>query len=94
MTQRDSVSEPKRRSSNREVINRLFDRDQGVMEIIVRIGPESIAALNVHVRNVELKFERWIFMELIRKPAKFVSTFLGCLSAVHPVPDDRDSSNP
>src|SRR5262245_56101439 len=61
------------------------------MKLIIRIGPQPIAALHIHVRNVELEPQRGIFAESIRETTKLLGAFLRCLITIHPVSDDCNS---
>src|SRR5215471_3049036 len=63
------------------------------MEIVVCIGPQSISALHVHVRNVEQELQGWIFVEAICKATKFLCAFFRGLVATHPVSNDCYSRN-
>src|SRR5215831_824261 len=61
------------------------------MKVIIRIGPQPIATLHIHVRNVELEPQRGIFAESIRETTKLLSAFLRRLITLHPVSDDCNS---
>src|SRR5215469_4549463 len=71
--------------------DRFLDSDQRIMKIIIRIGPQPIAALHIHVRNVELEPQRGIFAESIRETTKLLCAFLRRLITLHPVSDDCNS---
>src|SRR5215467_2615085 len=71
--------------------DRFLDSDQRIMKIIIRIGPQPIAALHIHIRNVELEPQRGIFTESIRETTELLSAFLRRLITLHPVSDDCNS---
>src|SRR5215469_13828952 len=61
------------------------------MKVIIGFGPQPIAALHIHVRNVELEPQRGIFAESIRETTKLLGAFLRRLITSHPVSDHCNS---
>src|ERR1700735_617684 len=72
----------------------FFNLNQWIMKIVVSVGPQTVAALHVHVRYVELEFERGIFAESVGERPELLRAGLCGFVTDHPVSDDSDSRHP